>query len=263
MLIPEASNFKYLDISFGVSLVGLLFQKNSSHNLETLILDGQYHLTLDQEDLIDSGKIKTLKWRDAHLHFAIYPAENKFSLMLQLFFKKLEYLEHLDMSKNSIWALPENVFRKMEYLSELHLAGNLFQSIPPQIMDLSNIKLLDFRQNLLTTLERNTRIWADSMNQKHGLSILLTDNAFECKCNNLDFIKWINKTKDNLDSRSYKCRLVNGTLITVQEAYERMHDLFSHCESSIWLTVASTLLSTCFITALLLFTYYSKRWKIC
>lgn len=62
------------------------------------------------------------------------------------------------MSKNSIWALPENLFSKMEYLLELHLSENLFRSIPRQIMDLKNIKLFDFRQNLLTTLDKNTRI---------------------------------------------------------------------------------------------------------
>ena len=253
-LIPEGSNLKYLDISFGSTFSGLFFQKNSSYNLETLLLNGHFHLTLFQEDMIDSGKIKTLKWRDAKLYSVVCPADNTYSLMLQAFFKKLEYLEHLDMSKNSIWALPENLFSKMEYLLELHLPENLFRSIPRQIMDLKNIKLLDFRQNLLTTLDKNTRIWADSMNQKHSLGIVMADNPFECICDNLDFIEWINKTKVKLDSRSYQCRLLNGTLITVREAYERMHELFSHCRNAIWLTVAFTLLSTCFITVLLLFT---------
>lgn len=89
----------------------------------------------------------------------------------------------------------------------------------------------------------------------------MADNAFECIGDNLDFIEWINKTKVNLDSRSYKCRLKSETLITVREAYEKMHDLFSQCKNPIWLTVAFTLLSTCFITSLLLFAY-SKRWEI-
>ncbi|XP_052100828.1 toll-like receptor 1 [Mytilus californianus] len=262
LLIPEGSNLTYLDLSFGFSLIGILFQKNSSQKIETLLIDGHPHSTfIDQEELMNNGKIKTLKWRDASLYIHMYPDDKQYSSMIQSVFKKLKYLENLDMSKNSLWFLPENLLQSMKYLSELRLSKNLFHLVPRQIMDLSNIKLLDFRQNLLTTLDKNTRIWADSMNQKQGLNVLMADNAFECKCDNLDFIEWINKTKVKLDSRSYKCTLVNGSLITVREAYEKMHDLFLHCESSIWLTVASTLLSTCFVTALLFF-IYGKRWEI-
>ncbi|XP_063431725.1 toll-like receptor 4 [Mytilus trossulus] len=258
----KESNLTYLDLPFGFSLIALLFQKNSSQKIETLLIDGHPHSTfIDQEELINNGKIKTLKWRDASLYIHMNPENKHYSSMIQPVFKKLKYLEHLDMSKNSLWFLPENLLQSMTYLSELRLSKNLFQLVPRQIMDLTNIKLLDFRQNLLTTLDKNTRTWADVMNQKQGLNILIVDNAFECKCDNLDFIEWINKTKVKLDSHSYKCTLANGSLINVQEAYEKWHDLFSHCESSTWLTVASTLLSTCFVTALLLL-IFGKRWEI-
>ncbi|XP_076103062.1 toll-like receptor 2 [Mytilus galloprovincialis] len=261
-LIPEGSNLTNLDVSFGFSLTSILFQKNSSQKIETLVIDGHpYSSFIVQEELMNNGKIKTLKWRDASLYIHMNPENKHYSSRIQELFKKLKYLEHLDMSKNSLWFLPANVFESMTYLSEIRLSKNLFHLVPRQIMDLTNIKLLDFRQNLLTTLDKNTRVWADSMNQQHGLSILMEDNAFECNCDNLDFIDWINKTKVKLDSRSYKCTLVNGSIITVRESYEKMHDLFSHCESSTWLTVASTLLSTCFVTGFL-FLIYSKRWEI-
>ncbi|CAG2203132.1 unnamed protein product [Mytilus edulis] len=247
--LKKGSNLTNLDVSFGFSLTSILFQKNSSQKIETLVIDGHpYSSFIVQEELMNNGKIKTFKWRDASLYIHMNPENKHYSSRIQELFKKLKYLEHLDMSKNSLWFLPANVFESMTYLSEIRLSKNLFHLVPRQIMDLTNIKLLDFRQNLLTTLDKNTRVWADSMNQQHGLSILMEDNAFECNCDNLDFIDWINKTKVKLDSRSYKCTLVNGSLITVRESYEKMHDLFSHCESSTWLTVASTLLSTCFVT---------------
>ncbi|XP_076103064.1 toll-like receptor 2 type-1 [Mytilus galloprovincialis] len=262
LLIPEESNLTYLDLSFGFSLTAILIQKNSSQKIETLLIDGHPHSAfIDQDELINNGKIKTLKWRDASLYMHMNPENKNYSSRIQALFKKLKYLKHLDMSKNSLWFLPENLLQSMTYLSELRLSKNLFRLVPRQITDFTNIKLLDFRQNLLTALDKKTRIWADSMNHKQGLNVLMADNAFECKCDNLDFIEWINKTKVKLDSRSYKCTLANGSLITVREAYEKFHDLFSHCESSTWLTVASTLLSTCFVTALLLL-IYGKRWEI-
>ncbi|CAG2203133.1 unnamed protein product [Mytilus edulis] len=138
---------------------------------------------------------------------------------------------------------------------------NFINSTPSEIISQNGIKVLDLSSNLLPTVDYKTRVWADLMNQKHGLYFLLDDNAFEYICDNLDFIKWIQETKVNLDSRSYKCTLVNGTVITVLDAYENMHDLFSHCRNSIWLMVSSILLGTsCILTMIVLL--YNRRWNI-
>ncbi|VDI08613.1 Hypothetical predicted protein [Mytilus galloprovincialis] len=188
-------------------------------------------------------------------------SDNMFFKRFIALFRKFEYLNHLDMSDNSLNILPENLFINIDHLSELSLSTNLFQSTPSEIISQNDIKVLDLRSNLLPTVDYKTRVWADLMNQKHGLYFLLDGNAFECNCDNLDFIKWIQETKVNLDSRSYKCTLVNGTVITVLDAYENMHDLFSHCRNSIWLMVSSILLGTsCILTMIVLL--YNRRWNI-
>ncbi|CAG2196863.1 unnamed protein product [Mytilus edulis] len=135
------------------------------------------------------------------------------------------------------------------------------QSIPEQLNTHTNIKVLDVRKNLLTTINSLIRNWADQMHEIHGMTLYLDGNAFICNCDNLDFIRWIHTTKVDLDSRSYKCQLSNGSVTDTLTAYNSFSELFADCKSTMWLTFASTLLSTC-ITISLLLLLYSKRWKI-
>ncbi|CAC5366341.1 TLR3 [Mytilus coruscus] len=99
------------------------------------------------------------------------------------------------------------------------------------------------------------------MQERQGMSLFLDGNAFMCNCDNLDLIRWIKTTKVDLDSQSNKCQLSNGTVIDTLTAYNSLSNLFADCKSTVWLTFASTLLSTFFIISLLL-VLYSKRWKI-
>ncbi|XP_071122605.1 toll-like receptor 4 [Mytilus edulis] len=121
--------------------------------------------------------------------------------------------------------------------------------------------MLDVRKNRLTSVSSAIRGWADKMQELHGMTLQITDNAFECNCDTIDFIRWIQTTKVNLDSRSYKCKLSNGTIIDTLIAYNSLYDLFADCKNTMWLTFASTLLSTTITISMLLLAYH-KRWKI-
>ncbi|XP_071167956.1 toll-like receptor 4 [Mytilus edulis] len=257
----RGSNLTYLDVSYSYSNNVVIFESNASFTTETLVLDGHFHAALYQIEIVNFIHVKTLLWRSANLLYAMYPLDNMFYKKFITWFRKLKKLEHLDMSSNLLWILPDDLFLELDRLSELRLSKNLFQSVPTQIIFCSTIKTLDLRNNLLSTVDYATRVWADLMSTNHGFSLYIEGNAFECKCDNLNFIKWIQETKVDLDSRSYKCTLLNGTVITVLEAYETMHDLFSNCRNSIWLTVSSTLLGTSIIGVVLLI-IYSKRWNI-
>ncbi|CAC5386494.1 unnamed protein product [Mytilus coruscus] len=95
----------------------------------------------------------------------------------------------------------------------------------------------------------------------HSMSLYLAGNAFKCSCNNIDLIRWLRTTDVMLEICSYNCVLPNGSNSNTLDAYNSFPDLFAYCESSMWLTVATTLLSTGFIIAILL-VLYNKRWKI-
>ncbi|CAC5395023.1 unnamed protein product [Mytilus coruscus] len=205
----HGSNLTYLDVSFSYSNNIVVFEGNASYKTETLVLDGHFHAALYQIELVSFINVKTLLWRSANLLYAMYPLDNMFFKRFMALFRKLKNLEHLDMSSNLLWILPDGLFLELDHLLELQLSQNLFQSVPTEIIVCSTIKTLDLRNNLLSTVDYDTRVWADAMNKKNGFSLYIDGNAFECKCDNLDFIKWIQETKVNLDNRSFKCTLLN------------------------------------------------------
>ncbi|CAC5425728.1 unnamed protein product [Mytilus coruscus] len=167
----------------------------------------------------------------------------------------------MDISENDIWYFPDDLFNPMPNLTYLNLGKNSLQSIPVQLSDQTKVKMLDVSKNRLTSVSSAIRGWADKMQELHGMTLHLNDNAFECNCDNIGFIRWIQTTKVDLDRRSYKCKLSNGTVIDTLIAYTSLYDLFADCKNIMWLTIALTLLSS-FITISLLLVAYSKRWKI-
>ncbi|CAC5425724.1 unnamed protein product [Mytilus coruscus] len=170
------------------------------------------------------------------------------------------YLKRLERIKRS-WHSHHELLKPMTNLTYLYLSQNLLSSVSIQLTGHSYINTLDVRNNLLTCVSSTITNWADRMQELHGMTLNLDGNAFECNCDTIDFIRWIQTTKVNLDSRSYICKLSNGTVIDTLMAYNYLHDLFVDWKSTMWLTLASSLLSTC-VTISLLLVVYSKRWKI-
>ncbi|CAG2223761.1 unnamed protein product [Mytilus edulis] len=223
--------------------------------LETYISNGgDYAFAWNQLKRSPYNTLKTIVWKKADLDIAIRLYRNQF-------FKDTRSIESMDIFENDNWYFPDDLLNPMPNLTYLYLSKNSFQSIPVQLSDLTKVKMLDVRKNRLTSVSSAIRGWADKMQELHGMTLQLTNNAFECNCDNIDFIRWIQTTKVNLDSRSYKCKLSNGTIIDTLIAYNSLYDLFADCKNTMWLTFASTLLST-FITISLLLLAYNRRWKI-
>ncbi|CAC5388561.1 unnamed protein product [Mytilus coruscus] len=252
LIVPKNNSLTYVDVSYSNSNVAILILQI---RLETFMSNGgDYSFAWNQLKHSSNNTLKTIVWRNADLDDAIRLYGNRF-------FQSARSVETMDISENDIWYFPDDLFKPMPNLTYLYLSKNSLQSIPVQLRDHTKVKMLDVRKNRLTSVSSAIRGWADKMQELHGMTLHLNDNAFECNCDNIDFIRWIQITKVDLDSRSYKCKLSNGTVTDTLIAYNSLYDLFADCKSTMWLTFASTLLST-FITISLLLVAYNKRWKI-
>ncbi|XP_071181796.1 toll-like receptor 3 [Mytilus edulis] len=257
-LVPFNSSLKYIDISYALVSGFMLFEsdsKNHPPNLETLIDSGcDYSYIWQEFGRFPYNNLKTFVWTDCNLNEGIkaHPKD---------LFRHLNSVETLNISENNIWYFSDNLLDPIQNLSFLDVSKNLLQSIPIQLINHLKIKTLDVRNNLLTGINLEIRNWLDQMQTMHLMSLFLAGNAFECSCNNIHLIRWLQTTDVKLDSRSYNCVLPNGSNSNTLEAYNSISDLFAYCESSMWLTLATTLLSTGFIIAILL-VLYNKRWKI-
>ncbi|CAC5364443.1 unnamed protein product [Mytilus coruscus] len=251
IIVPENNTLKYLDVSYARTNMPLFFLQI---RIETFISTGLYETAWREIKRFPEHNLKTVVWKEAYLNEGIEKQGNRL-------FDVLTSVESLDISRNNIWYFPNELLKPMPNLSSLYLGKNLLQAIPEQLIGHTKIKMLDVRNNLLTSVSSAIRNWADKMQERHGMSLYLDGNAFMCNCDNLDLIRWIKTTKVDLDSESYKCELSNGTVTDTLTAYNSFSHLFADCKSTMWLTFASTLLATSGTISLLL-VLYSKRWKI-
>ncbi|XP_063398952.1 toll-like receptor 2 [Mytilus trossulus] len=249
--VPKNNSLTYLDVSYSnINTPMIDFQIR----LETFMSNGgDYSFAWNQLKRSPYHTLKKIVWKNADLDTAIRLYGNQF-------FNSIRSIESMDISENDIWYFPDDLLNPMPNLTYLYLSKNSFQSIPIQL-SYTKVQILDVRKNRLTSVSSVIRDWADKIQELHGMTLNLIDNAFECNCDNIDFIRWIQTTKVNLDSRSYKCKLSNGTVIDTLIAYNSLYELFADCKNTMWLTFASTLLST-FITISLLLFAYNRRWKI-
>ncbi|VDI13865.1 Hypothetical predicted protein, partial [Mytilus galloprovincialis] len=252
LIVPKRNNLTFLDISYSNTT---LFMFIPNIQLTTFISAGtRYDFAWHELKTFQNSSLKNIVLKNAHIKNGIRKYGNGF-------FKDLASVVSLDISQNDIWYFTDELLKPMTNLTYLYLSQNLLPSVPIQLTGHYYINTLDVRNNLLTRVSSTITRWADRMQELHGMTLNLDGNAFECNCDTIDFIRWIQTTKVNLDSRSYICKLSNGTVIDTLIAYNSLYDLFADCKSTMWLTLASSLLSTC-VTISLLLVVYSKRWKI-
>ncbi|CAC5366345.1 unnamed protein product [Mytilus coruscus] len=251
LIVSEKNNLTFLDISYSNTTV---FMSIPNIQLTTFISAGtRYDFAWHELEKFQNSSLKRIVLKNAHIKNGIRTYGNRF-------FKDLASVVSLDISQNDIWYFTDDLLEPMTNLSNLYLSQNLLSSIPVQLIGNSYINTLDVRNNLLTSVNSSITDWADKMQELHGITSKLDGYVFECNCDTIDFIRWIQTTKVKLDSRSYICKLSNGTVIDTLIAYNSLYDLFADCKSTMWLTLASSLLST-FVTISLLLVVYSKRWK--
>ncbi|VDI61017.1 Hypothetical predicted protein [Mytilus galloprovincialis] len=193
-LVPKNNSLTYLDVSYSnINAPMIDFQIR----LETFISNGgDYSFAWNQLKRSPYHTLKKIVWKNADLDTAIRLYGNQF-------FNSIRSIESMDISENDIWFFPDDLLNPMPNLTYLYLSKNSFQSIPIQLRDHTKVQMLDVRKNRLTSVSSAIRDWADKMQDLHGMTLHLTDNAFECNCDNIDFIRWIQTTKVDLDSRSY------------------------------------------------------------
>ncbi|CAG2243117.1 unnamed protein product [Mytilus edulis] len=253
LIVPENKNLTFLDISYSNTT---FFMSIANIRLTTFISAGtRYDFAWHELKKLQNSSLKNIVLKNAHTNNGIRKYGNGF------FFTDLASVVSLDISRNDIWYFTDELLKPMKNLTYMYLSQNLLLSVPIQLTGQSYINTLDVRNNLLTRVSSDNTRWADWMQELHGMTLNIDGNAFECSCDTIDFIRLIQTTKVNLDSRSYICKISNGTVIDTLIAYNSLYDLFADCKSTLWLTLASSLLST-FVTISLLLVVYSKRWKL-
>ncbi|CAC5399147.1 TLR2 [Mytilus coruscus] len=259
ILILTAPNLQYLDISYYNADWFPIIQFNGPNKLRFINFSGtkssNFLPPTSIPELLNTTNVKMEYARLGHM-FHKYPNVLNF----------IPSVEVLDISNNNIWFLPENAFSNNTEIQNLSISYNLLDDIPKAVLSLSNLQLLDIRNNFIQSINETVHKWLEQQNLKYGntFQLFLKGNRLRCTCDTLEFVKWITKTNISLDKpkRDYWCTLRNGTYMTISEVMQKYHELFIDCNSGHWLRIGIALLTSFVVLTIPVALVVNFRWQL-
>ena len=178
-------------------------------------------------------------------------------------FEKYPDLEMLDMTSNEIKTLPVNVFKNQSKLTRLNLSKNYLSFIEFNFAHMTNLRRLDFSNNLLIRLDRAMRDKIDSFKLKSPEFMLgLRGNPIECSCDSLDFLEWIYRRQSMMMWYKHYTCLHNNTIARFDTLKDILDDLDFKCSMHLTVIISTSLLAFLVAIVGVSVLLYRHRWEI-
>ncbi|KAH3834367.1 hypothetical protein DPMN_107689 [Dreissena polymorpha] len=181
--------------------------------------------------------------------------------MFTQMFAKFVKLAFLDLSRNDIATIPNNLFLNNHYLVDLDLSGNMLTKLTFKCDHLHVLERLYLRGNRLTTLDINARMTLGALPKTTNVTI--SDNAFTCsKCDDYDTIRWLIQHAHILDLDNLKCKNEIGKSVPVTQTIQK--DINDVCEKPLKLKIkisvtVGTAIILCIITIATVYIIIKRR----
>ncbi|XP_063425699.1 toll-like receptor 4 [Mytilus trossulus] len=203
---------------------------------------------------LDLGNIRNLSLQNNHLGGFLSTHSYKLS-------KESSSIEYIDLSANSIEMLTFIVFKGQPNLKYINLSHNKLQKVTFDVSRLKSLRYLDLSTNNFTTLDKKAMALFDDLSKKTFFTIDLRNNALQCTCITLSFLKWISKTRVELLLND-KCTLIDGAIVSLNPIDSIIKRLQNECSTYTYLAIALAILLVVILAILVLALVYKYRWKL-
>ena len=180
--------------------------------------------------------------------------------------KNQRFLTYISLARNRISSIPSTLFDNLLYLEHLDLSGNSIQSITFDLSKLRSLQFLNLQNNRINFLTN------ENMRQLHDkrekvLVVDLEENVLLCSCETLQFLKWIQEHRNDgmLSFRGFKnytCSLPNSTRMGFSELPRIILEMERKCPSYVGVIVGSMVAITVFLVSLAAGMTYRMRWRL-
>ncbi|XP_052780207.1 toll-like receptor 4 [Mya arenaria] len=188
-----------------------------------------------------------------------------------LFEDNLE-LEVLNISNNKLSKIHLDMFKSQRNLRHLRLCKNVMMDFEINISHLTQLQYLDLSGNNIRVLSEP--LWKvyipNILNQRESgqLIIDLRENPIECKCENLDFLKWIHSNMENgstLYVRVSYCLLKDMSNVNISDKNQmntQIEYLEKICTSYTYLIVILNVVMAIAVNIIIAGIVHRYRWRI-
>ena len=136
-------------------------------------------------------------------------SKNRFDQMTKaqfsnMFTRPMKKLQVLNLSSSNIYELPSNFFWQFPRLSSLDVSFNKISqlTLDLSLLNSTNIFSINVTSNQLSSLNDNFTITLDFLASYRPVTIVLSNNQFQCNCNTLSFMHWFQTTSVNIDNKT-------------------------------------------------------------
>lgn len=254
--IRNGKQLKTLDMSY-LGLAYCSFTVFSLENIETFSLEGNIckHFADTAFDLMPNLRRLSLSSMLLDPDFV--------STRAKRVFQNLTKLQVLDLSLNNLLHVNADMLQTQTDLRELDLGSNRLQSVSIDLQYHRELRRLDLRKNMMTTLTLSERRALDELADRHHFRLLLQGNPLACSCFNLDVVPWLWHTKVQLDGdgrpANYTCTTEKGEVTSTEVVMAQWLERWRGCVGGQIFSIALS----AFLVQILLLTiafFISRSW---
>nr|XP_022308416.1 toll-like receptor 10 [Crassostrea virginica] len=178
-------------------------------------------------------------------------------------FRNQRLLSVLDLSFNRIVHLPERVLQNSINLRHLDLSFNSLSEFKVNISHMKKLKTLELSNNQLVELDSETRKSLDRL-PLNSINIHLIGNNLKCSCETLDFLKWMQNSKNVhfVKMKDYTCSFGRNATVSFKDLDTILQKLEKTCSSYTLIIVLMTTLIIVTMTTTISRILYRFRWKL-
>ena len=202
-------------------------------------------------------------------------SKNRFDQMTKaqfsnMFTRTMKKLQVLNLSSSNIYELPSNFLRQFPHLSSLDLSFNKISqlTLDLSLLNSTNIFNINVTSNQLLSLNDNFTITLDFLASYRPVTVVMSNNQFQCNCDTLSFIRWFQTTSVKIDNKTnIQCTYGNnGKSILVSISSISISEMRDNCFAKlkimyISLSMVLTVIVISFFAGLSLYKHrYRLRW---
>lgn len=268
--IIVASNYE----KFGTVLLKRYKEKHPN-KLSELDFSNSYMTDLRRQRLPSNvKKVDLSKNHCSILYSAFFPRRNKlkyldikdnylgpvFSSRKAKYFKNLNQLIYLDISRNLVFDLPKDYFEGLDSLLTFIMRENKLQVFDMTVSHMTKLNFIDLSKNSISWIEQNVQKDLDKLAENHTVRLNIIKNPLPCTCEGLHILEWMSNSKVHFLNKEYlQCYVGDGSIEYIGPLEARIHSMKKKCTSNRDIIVVSFTIAFVFILTIITF---KIRWYL-
>ncbi|XP_062602853.1 toll-like receptor 4 [Saccostrea cucullata] len=180
-----------------------------------------------------------------------------------LIFRNLVSVETLDLSSNKIYHLPYLLLKRSRNIGTLILNNNQLSELNVGVKHMHHLEHLDLSENRIDSIRDEIRQELTDLIRLKNTSIDLSGNNVDCSCENVPYIQWMVKHKENFERfDDYECAIKSQKNFNFSDPVTSLKSLVVECRSYTTFYIVASIVLTILVFVVIAMLVKRNIWTI-